>query len=495
MSLLIRGAHEVATPTGRAARRGADLDSLEVLRNAVVRCDDGRISFVGDVAEHDRRFPEADHVLDVAGGCVLPGFVDPHTHPVWAGSREVEFNRRLRGATYMEIARAGGGINATVRATRAAGHESLLAESLSRLDTFLTHGTTTIEAKSGYGLDLATEIRMLEVIRDAGRRHPIDLHPTCLAAHEVPPEHRDDPEAFVRLLIEEIHPAVAGRGLAEAVDVFCEDGVFDIAQTRRLLADAPSYGWRIHLHADELTTLGGAELAAELGALSADHLVYVSPAGIRALAASETVAVLLPGTSFFLRSRYAPARDMVAAGCAVALATDCNPGSSPTESMPAILALACLVLGLTIEEAVTAATLNAAAAIGRAARAGQHRGRQAGRCGDPRRADLSPPGLPLRRQPGPPRGQVRPGRRPRPPAHRLNSHPGSRSRSRSHSRSRSRSRSRRTVGHRGGGVKATRRRGRAAAIVRPARPTAPEGRRSDRAGRSGRHTARSRARA
>lgn len=370
MSLLIRGAHEVATPTGRTARRGTDLDSLEVLTDAVVRCDDGRISFVGDAAEHDRRFPEADEVLDADGGCVLPGFVDPHTHPVWAGFREAEFNRRLRGATYMEIARTGGGINATVRATRAAGKDELLAATMARLDTFLAHGTTTIEAKSGYGLDLATELRMLEVIRDADRLHPVDLHPTCLAAHEVPPEHRDDPEAFVRRVIEEIYPAVARSDLAEAVDVFCEEGAFDIAQTRRLLADAPSYGWRIHLHADELTTLGGAELAVELGALSADHLVYVSPAGIHALAASETVAVLLPGTSFFLRSRYAPARDMVAAGCAVALATDCNPGSSPTESMSAILALACLVLGLTIEEALCAATLNAAAAIGRAQQLG-----------------------------------------------------------------------------------------------------------------------------
>jgi imidazolonepropionase len=370
MSLLIRGAHQVVTPTGRTARRGPALAALEVLPGAVVRCDDGRISFVGDAGEHDRSFPVADEMLDADGGCVLPGFVDPHTHPVWAGSREDEFNRRLRGTTYMEIARAGGGINSTVRATRAASHDELLAGTLARLDTFLAHGTTSIEAKSGYGLDVATEIRMLEVIRDAGRCHPVDLHPTCLAAHEVPPEHRDDPEAFVRLLLEEIHPAVARRGLAEAVDVFCEDGVFGLAQTRRLLADAPSYGWRIHLHADELTTLGGAELAVELGALSADHLVYVSPAGIQALAASATVAVLLPGTSFFLRSRFAPARDMVEAGCAVALATDCNPGSSPTESMPAILALATLGMGLTIEEAVTAATLNAAAAIGRAAEIG-----------------------------------------------------------------------------------------------------------------------------
>jgi len=366
MTLLIRGASQVATPTGHRARRGADLGRLKLHSPAVVRCDGGRIAFVGDPAEHDRSFPEPDVVLDAAGGCVLPGFVDPHTHPAWAGSREDEFNRRLRGATYMDIARAGGGINATVRATRGATHDQLLATTLARLDTFLEHGTTTIEAKSGYGLDLETEFRLLEVIRDADRLHPVDLHPTCLAAHEVPPEHRDDPECYVRRLIDEIHPTIAASSLAEAVDVFCEQGVFDLSQTRRLLADAPRYGWRIHLHADELSPLGGAELAVELGALSADHLVHVSQAGILALAASDTVAVLLPGTSFFLRSSYAPARAMVEAGCAVAVATDCNPGSSPTQSMPTILALACLGMGLTIEEAVTAATLNAAAAIGRA---------------------------------------------------------------------------------------------------------------------------------
>ncbi len=370
MSLLVRGGHQVATPIGSSPRRGSELADLHVQPDAVIRCADGRIVFVGDEAEHDRRFGAADRVLDAEGGCVLPGFVDPHTHPVWAGSRQDEFNRRLRGETYMEIARAGGGINATVRATRAATREELLLGTLARLDTFLLHGTTTVEAKSGYGLDLATEVRMLEVIRLAHECHPVDLIPTCLAAHEVPLEHRDDPEVFVRRLIDEIHPEISRRDLAEAVDVFCEEGVFDIAQTRLLLADAAGLGWRIHLHADELTPLGGAELAVELDALSADHLVHVTEGGIRALAASDTVAVLLPGTSFFLRSAFAPARELISAGCAVALATDCNPGSSPTESMPTILALACLQMGLNIEEAITAATLNAAAALDRATEIG-----------------------------------------------------------------------------------------------------------------------------
>jgi imidazolonepropionase len=370
MSLLIRGASQVATPLGDTARRGTEFGRLSIIENAVIRCEGADLVFVGDAAEHDRRFPAPERVLDAAGGCVIPGFVDPHTHPVWAGSREDEFNRRLAGESYMDIARSGGGINATVRATRAAAFEELLQGTMARLDTFLEHGTTTIEAKSGYGLDLATEVRMLEVIGAADRKHPVDLHPTCLAAHEVPAEHRGDPERWVEELVAEIHPSIARRGLAEAVDVFCEDGVFGLDATRRLLADAAALGWRIHLHADELTPLGGTELAVEFNALSADHLMHVTDAGIAALAGSQTVAVLLPGTSFFLRSSYAPARRMAEAGCAVALATDCNPGSSPTESMPMILSLATLQMGLTIEEALTGATLNAAAAIDRAAEIG-----------------------------------------------------------------------------------------------------------------------------
>ena len=366
MSLLIRGAQQVVTPVGSEARRGAELSAIEVLSATVVRCEEDRIVFVGEESEHDGRFAAADEILETEGGCILPGFVDPHTHPVWAGSREDEFDRRLRGESYMDIARSGGGINSTVRATRAASEEDLLGDTLARLDRFLRHGTTTIEAKSGYGLDLETEMRMLEVIRRADLKHPVDLYPTCLAAHEVPPEHRADSEIWVRRLIDQIHPEIARRGLAEAVDVFCEEGVFDLDQTRRLLADAAALGWRIHLHADELTPLGGAELAVEMAALSADHLMCVTPEGIAALAQSDTVAVLLPGTSFFLRTEWAPARSLVDAGCAVALATDCNPGSSPTESLPMILALACLGMGMGVAEAITAVTLNAAAAIGRA---------------------------------------------------------------------------------------------------------------------------------
>ncbi|MGD9252324.1 MAG: imidazolonepropionase [Holophagae bacterium] len=366
MSLLVHGG-SIVTPVGRSARRADQLAALYIRERSVIRCsDEGEIEFIGPRDEHDRRFQPADEELDTAGGCILPGFVDPHTHPVSAGSRETEFDRRLRGESYMEIAHSGGGINATVRATRAATTDHLLAATERRLDRFLLHGTTTIEAKSGYGLDLDTEVRMLEVIRAANCRHVVDLVPTCLAAHEVPLEHRADPEAWIRRLIDEIHPHIAAAGLAEAVDVFCEDGVFDLEQTRRLLVDAADLGWRIHLHADELTPLGGAELAVEMNALSADHLMCVTDAGIAALASSNTMAVLLPGTSFFLRSDYAPARRLIDEGCTVALATDCNPGSSPTESMPMVLALACLGMGLSVAEALTAATLNAAAALDRA---------------------------------------------------------------------------------------------------------------------------------
>ena len=348
--MLIHSAAQLLTLAG-GPRRGGD-ENLAIIENGAVLVRDGRIVDVGESRSLIEKYPHED-MLDASGRVVMPGLVDPHTHLVWAGDRAAEFEARLQGKTYMEIMAAGGGILRTVRDTRAAGERELFDQSAARLRSMVAHGSTTIEAKSGYGLELETELRMLEVIAEASRRHPVDLHPTCLAAHEVPPEHRADPEAWVRRVIEEIHPAVAGRGLAEAVDVFCERGVFSLDQTRRLLADAPRYGWRIHLHADELSPLGGAELAVERGALSADHLMCVTEAGVAALAGSDTVAVLLPGTSFFLRLGYAPARTLIDAGCAVALATDCNPGSSPTQSMPMILALACLGAGMSVAEALT----------------------------------------------------------------------------------------------------------------------------------------------
>ena len=369
-SLLLVNTKVVATPLGRDAVYGPHQGELAEYPEAVVRCEGRQIAFVGSREEHDRRFPPAEQELDAARGAVIPGFVDPHTHLPFAGFRETEFDRRLAGESYADIAASGGGIVATVAATRRASLAELVELTVRRLDRQLLHGTTTTEAKSGYGLDLDTELKQLEALRLAGRDHPVEVVPTAMPGHEVPPEWRHDPDGYVRLVVDEIHPAIAAASLAEGVDVFCEKGVFSPAQTRRLLEAAHTYGWRISLHADELCNLAGAQLAAELHAASASHLLHVSKEGIAALARAGVVAIVLPGVSFFLRDRFAPARALVEAAVPVALATDCNPGSSHTESMSMIMNLACLGAGLSTEEALTGATLNAAAALGRADRLG-----------------------------------------------------------------------------------------------------------------------------
>jgi len=365
--LLIHGLGELATPLGSTPRRGAEQGRVLRLRDAEVLCRDGRIAFAGTAEERRRKLGELPGVerLDGRGGTLVPGFVDPHTHLPWAGSREEEFAARLAGKTYQEIAAAGGGILATVAATRLAGEEELAGAVARRLDLMLAWGTTTAEAKSGYGLSLDGELKQLRAIRRAAERHAVDLVPTLLAAHEVPPEARQDRGRFLDLVCGEIIPAAAAAGLARFCDVFCERGVFDAAESRRVLAAGARHGLAPRLHADEFADSGGAELAAELGALSADHLIAVSPAGIEALAAAGVTAVLLPGTSFFLmQHRYAPARRLIEAGVPVALATDCNPGSSHTESMPMVVVLAVFELGMSVEESLTAATLNAACSLG-----------------------------------------------------------------------------------------------------------------------------------
>jgi len=365
--LLIHDLAEVATPTGTSPRRGADQRRVSRLRGAEVLCRDGRIAFAGDPGERRRLFGElpAAERLDGRGGTLIPGFVDPHTHLPWAGSREEEFVARLAGTTYQEIAAAGGGILATVAATRGASEDELVANVRRRMDQMLAWGTTTAEAKSGYGLNERDELKQLRAIRRAAAEHPVDLVPTLLAAHEVPPELRQDRGRYIDQICDEIVPATAEAGLARFCDVFCEKGVFSAAESRRVLAAGVRHGLAPRLHADEFADSGGAELAAELGALSADHLMAVSNAGIEALARSGVTAVLLPGTSFFLmKHTYAPARKLIEAGVPVALATDCNPGSSHTESMPMVVVLAVLELGLTIEESLTAATLNGACSLG-----------------------------------------------------------------------------------------------------------------------------------
>jgi imidazolonepropionase len=369
--LLVTNLAEVATPRGTTSRRGREQGDVSRIVGGEVLSRDGRIAFVGTREERLHRFGElpAAERLDGKGGTLVPGFVDPHTHLPWAGSREHEFAQRLAGRTYQEIAAAGGGILSTVRATREADEDTLVALVRRRLDLMLAHGTTTAEAKSGYGLSLADEGKQLRAIARAAAEHAVDLVPTLLAAHEVPAEHRADRGRYLDLVCEEIIPATAS--LARFCDVFCEHGVFSADESRRVLRAGAAHGLLPRLHADEFVDSGGAALAAELGALSADHLIAVSPAGIDALADSGVTAVLLPGTSFFLmKHTYAPARGLIGAGVPVALASDCNPGSSYTESLPMVIVLAVFELRLSIEEALTAATLNAACCLGLGAEIG-----------------------------------------------------------------------------------------------------------------------------
>ncbi|MCK6480670.1 MAG: imidazolonepropionase [Planctomycetes bacterium] len=342
--------------------RGKDQGGVGLLRDGAVACGGGRILEVGPSDALRRRYaPRAE--IDAAGRAVLPGLVDAHTHLVFAGSREGEWERRCLGATYAEIAAAGGGIRSSVRSFRAASTESLLEAARRRRRTALLHGTTTMEVKSGYGLSLAEEIRALEVIRALDDRG--DLVPTFLGAHAVPPEYDGRTGEYARVVAEEMIPEVARRGLARFCDAFCEERYFDAAQSRAILGAAKARGMGLRLHADELSACGGAELAASLGCASADHLLEATPAGIAALAAAGTTAVLLPATSFFLgMRRWAPARAMIDAGVPVAVATDCNPGSSMTENLQQAIAMGCVGLGLTAAEALVGATRNAAWSLG-----------------------------------------------------------------------------------------------------------------------------------
>jgi len=369
--LLILHAEELVTCRGPAPKRGAAMADLGVIADGALVIRGGRIAAVGPT---EAVLAEWGAVplprLDARGKAVLPGFVDSHTHLVFGGYRPEEFAWRLQGMRYMEIMARGGGILSTVAATRATDTAALVEGGRRRLDGLLAFGVTTVEGKSGYGLDRETEIRQLEAMAQLDREHPLDIVPTFLGAHAVPPEFKERPDAYIDYLCRDVLPAVAERRLAEFCDVFCEQNVFSIDQSRRLLSRARDLGFRLTLHADEIVPLGGAELAAELGAVSADHLLHASDAGIRALAAAGVVATLLPITAFGLREPYARARAMIDAGCAVALATDLNPGSCFSHSIPLLLALATLHMGLTPEEAVSAVTINGAAALNRADRVG-----------------------------------------------------------------------------------------------------------------------------
>jgi imidazolonepropionase len=365
--LVVRNIGRLATLAGPAPRTGAALRDLALVEGVAVAVHRGRIVYAGpETGLPAVVSPEpGTAVLDAEGAAVVPGFVDAHTHLAFAGDRDEEIRRRLAGASYREIAAAGGGIVRSVEATRKASRGELAAAIRSRLDEMLLQGTTTAEVKSGYGLELEAEMRSLEAIRDAAAAHAVTVVPTFLGAHEVPLEHRGDRERYLRLLVDEMIPEVARRRLADFCDVFCEEGVFSVAEARRVLLAARERGLGLRVHADELTPTGGAELAAELGARSADHLVHVSEAGMRALARAPCAATLLPAASFYLRlPRFAPARALVEAGAAVALATDANPGGGLSPSMPFAMTVACFGMGLSFEEALAAATINAAWSLG-----------------------------------------------------------------------------------------------------------------------------------
>lgn len=369
----IRGAATLATPVGSTARRGRAQREIRRLKQPVVRAENGVLVFVGVESDYRREYSSrpADVTLDAAGGTLLPGLVDAHTHPVWTGDRGEEIGRRLSGESYSKIAAEGGGILATVRATRAASGDDLSATVRRRLAAMLGHGTTTVEAKSGYGLTVEDELRALRLLRTLSEESDLPaVVPTLLAAHEVPPEFHDRRDEWVRIVAEEIVPRAARDGLARFCDVFCEDGVFTVAESRTILGAAHRAGLGLRIHADELARSGGTLLAAELGAASADHLLFAGDEEIAALADSPTVAVILPGTAWWMRSRRAPARAMIEAGVPVAVASDANPGTCFTESLASVAAHACLDSGLTVEETLTGMTLNAAASLGRADRVG-----------------------------------------------------------------------------------------------------------------------------
>lgn len=369
IELLVAGASELATPTGSAPRAGDELGRIDVQAGAAVACDGERIVAVGpERLLREQYAPRRE--LDARGGLLVPGFVDAHTHPVFEGTREVEFEQRVAGASYVEIAQGGGGIASSLRGVRTSSREVLLASLLARLDRFASLGTTTVETKTGYGLTVEDELKCLEVIRSA-RVHPVDLVPTFLGAHTYPPEYADDHARYEDLLVEEMLPRVAESGLAKYCDIFTEAHVFDLGSSRRILSRAKELGLGLRLHVDQLTPLGGAELAAELGAASADHLEHVSERGIEALARAGVIPVLCPLVPLFLREeKEAPARDMVRGGLAPALATDFNPGSCYTQSMPEVLTWAALRYGFSAAEALTAATLNAACSLGLGAEIG-----------------------------------------------------------------------------------------------------------------------------
>lgn len=373
--LWIKHASQLATllSTQKGPRTKEAMSELGLIEDGSLWIEDGIVKAVGTTEELEKQFsgriPEAE-IYDASGYLVTPGLVDPHTHVVYGGSREREFEMRLEGATYMEIMNAGGGIHATAQMTREATEEELIRQTTKRLDSFLEHGVTTVEGKSGYGMDLETEIKQLRVMKKLREQHPIDLVPTFMGAHAVPSEYKGREDEFVEYIIDEMLPIVAREKLAEFNDVFCEKGVYTPEQSERILEAGKRYGLTPKIHADEIEPYGGAELAAKVGAISAEHLLKASDEGVKMMAEAGVIACLLPATALYLREEAAKGRKMIDAGVPVAISTDCNPGSSPTTSMPLVMNLACISMRLTPAEALTAATYNAACAIQRVDKVG-----------------------------------------------------------------------------------------------------------------------------
>jgi imidazolonepropionase len=364
--LAVLNCNQLLTCAGPIPKRKTELQDIGLIKNGCIASFEGKIVFVGGEEDFHRTIQMVDGgiVIDGKGLTGLPGFVDPHTHLPFAGSREDEFNLRVKGYTYQQLAQQGLGIQTTVNATRKATDKELLSLCLSRLDSMLVHGTTTTEAKSGYGLNKKDELKQLRVLKKANLVHPVDIVSTFMGAHEVPKEYKDRKADYIYLLMQEILPEVKNQNLAEFFDIFCEEGVYSVEETREIINDAKKAGFKIKIHADEFAPLGGAQLAAEEGAISAEHLIVITDEGIEKMAQSPTAAVLLPGVSFFLmQQKTAPARRMVDQGVIVALATDFNPGSSMTESMLFILQLAVFTLKMGIEEAINASTANASYAL------------------------------------------------------------------------------------------------------------------------------------
>ncbi len=365
-NLIIKNASQVVTCSGFKAKQGKKMSDLGIIDEGAVIIQDGIIKAVGKSSEILKNFNTAGFkVIDAKGKAVLPGFVDSHTHFVFGGYRPDEFAWRLRGDSYMDIMNRGGGIANSVKATRDATKQALVDSGLKRLDSMMGFGVTTVEGKSGYGLDRDTEIKQLEVMKNLGDKHPMDIVSTFLGAHATPSEFKGKEDEFIDHIMDML-PEVAEKKLADFCDIFCEKNVFSLDQSKRLLLRAKELGLGAKIHADEIVQLGGAELAAEVGAVSADHLLQASDQGIKDMAQKGVVATLLPGTAFSLKEPYARGRYMIDQGCAVALATDFNPGSCFSESIPLIFALATLYMNLSPEEAITALTINGAAAVNRA---------------------------------------------------------------------------------------------------------------------------------